>query len=185
LSIALAMPLNGLAGMYAVQTGFHTEAFLAFVILGFYAFTGQPVITDKDDFLSQIITDPRGGILATERSLYSIGLVRFHGNFVNRISALSAKPPQNLVLLPNYPNPFNSSTRIRYSMARRGSLEVIVYDINGRKVKTLVDRIQSAGAYGIQWQGLNSAGTQVASGTYLLVLKSAEEVCVQKSVFLR
>lgn len=60
LSIALAMPLNGLAGMYAVQTGFHAEPFLAFMVLAFYAFTGQPVITDtsdiKEDQLAGIYT---------------------------------------------------------------------------------------------------------------------------------
>jgi len=70
-------------------------------------------------------------------------------------------------LTQNYPNPFNPITTIRYALPRDVDVQLVVYDITGRQVKTLVNKRQSAGHYSIQWNGKNDNGQSVSSGIYI------------------
>ncbi len=74
------------------------------------------------------------------------------------------------------PNPFNPSTTIKYSLAKAGMVHLVVYDLAGHKVRTLVNDAQSAGAHHVQWDGRNQAGAMVASGVYLYQLRSGNQV---------
>jgi hypothetical protein len=66
----------------------------------------------------------------------------------------------------NHPNPFNPRTVIKYSLAQAGPAQLVIYDVNGRRVKTLVDGPQIAGAHEAIWDGTNDAGHAVASGVF-------------------
>ena len=88
-------------------------------------------------------------------------------------------------LHPPFPNPFNPQTRIGYELAESGPVEMVVYDLLGRKVQSLVNQNQSVGSYNIYWQGNDRLGEKVATGTYLIVLKTEAGVRVQKAVMLR
>ena len=68
----------------------------------------------------------------------------------------------------NFPNPFNPSTQIDYSLADAGTVTIIVFDINGAEISILVSEHQEAGNYQIIWNGINNSGVAVASGRYLL-----------------
>ena len=69
---------------------------------------------------------------------------------------------------PGEPNPFDSSTIIRYSCAKPGIVTVRVYSIQGRLVATLVNRFHSAGTYSLWWDGRGGGGQgRLASGVYL------------------
>lgn len=71
LSISLAMPLNGLAGMYAASGEFYAEVFLALMVIAFFAFTAQPVIADSSDIKEDKLSGIRTlGILLTWRTKY-------------------------------------------------------------------------------------------------------------------
>ena len=74
-------------------------------------------------------------------------------------------------LVAAYPNPFNSSVRIPYSLATETSVELIVYDLLGQKIRRLVHGRQAAGAYEAGWDGLDGAGLEMASGVYLARLQ--------------
>ena len=84
--------------------------------------------------------------------------------------------PGNYALLGNYPNPFNPSTTISYALPYQSDVEIIVYDILGREVRSFVIPTQSAGYQNVLWDGRNENGVQVSSGIYLyrLNIKSLE-----------
>lgn len=72
----------------------------------------------------------------------------------------------------NYPNPFNPSTTIRYTLGLTGETSVEVYNLLGEKIRTLVDAVQSAGEHAAVWDGTDDAGRNVASGIYVLRIRS-------------
>jgi len=76
--------------------------------------------------------------------------------------------PQQTSLSKNYPNPFNPSTTIDYQLSKAGTVSLVVYDLKGSEVKTLVQEHQDATYYTVVWNGLNDNGQSVASGRYLL-----------------
>lgn len=83
-------------------------------------------------------------------------------------------------LKPNYPNPFNPSTKIRYQLASEADVQLQVYDILGRKVRTLVDGLKRPGQYNVRFDG-----SQLSSGTYFIHLKAGKTVKVQKMTLIK
>ena len=75
--------------------------------------------------------------------------------------------PSGYVLKQNYPNPFNPTTNIHYQLPERAHISLIVYDLLGKKVATLVNEQQNAGLYNIQWDIMNDTRTAVSTGVYL------------------
>ena len=86
------------------------------------------------------------------------------------------------VLLPNYPNPFNPSTHIRYGIPESGQVKIQIYDISGRLIKTLVDGERKAGYHEINWDGMNTSGEMVSSGVYVIKLIANNFVSTWKTV---
>jgi PKD repeat protein len=80
--------------------------------------------------------------------------------------------PKEYGMSQNYPNPFNPTTRIEYRLPEMGRVTLTVYDASGRKIRTLVDGMKSAGAYMAVWEGRNDAGEQVGSGIYMLQIRA-------------
>jgi hypothetical protein len=66
------------------------------------------------------------------------------------------------------PNPFNPSTKIQYSLSREGNAKLVVYDLAGRHVRTLLDEHVDAGEHFQSWNGRDDRGRIVASGSYLV-----------------
>jgi hypothetical protein len=91
--------------------------------------------------------------------------VSVHNPFTNPI-------PNEYQLEQNFPNPFNAKTTIRYQLKEAAHVNVEIYDILGQKVNTLIDQNQPAGYYTIQWDGTNEQGQTLASGIYIVRLKS-------------
>ena len=74
---------------------------------------------------------------------------------------------KNYQLFQNFPNPFNPTTTIEYYLAEPAKVKLCVYNIAGKAVKVLTDRIKQAGQYAEQWNGKDANGNKVASGIYL------------------
>jgi hypothetical protein len=88
-------------------------------------------------------------------------------------------------LLQNYPNPFNPTTRIEFTLPKAMRAELVVYDLVGRRVKTLVNDEKHAGQHFVQWDGTNEAGRGVASGTYFYKLTAGSFTKVEKMMLVR
>jgi hypothetical protein len=80
--------------------------------------------------------------------------------------------PTEINLSQNYPNPFNPSTTIRYLLPHRAWVRLEIFDLLGRKVKTLLDGIENAGERTIVWSGETDVGQRVTSGVYMCRLIS-------------
>ena len=87
--------------------------------------------------------------------------------------------------LRNYPNPFNSHNTFRYNLEQAGRVRLVIYDLTGRRIKTLVDRDQSAGEYVVYWDGTDQTGNRVGNGIYFSQFHIAGETMVRKLTLLR
>ena len=96
-----------------------------------------------------------------------------------------AAVPEEFVLEPNYPNPFNPSTVIGYSLPENTEVTLKIYNTLGQEVATLVDGFENAGVKRVTWNGTNNAGQTVSAGVYLYKLKAGGIVQSKKMVFAK
>jgi hypothetical protein len=97
----------------------------------------------------------------------------------------SPDSPMRFTLSQNFPNPFNPETEIRYFLPKDARVELVIYNILGERVKTLVNRFQTAGPKSIHWDGTSDSGKSVASGIYFCRLKAGEFEACNKMLLLR
>lgn len=93
--------------------------------------------------------------------------------------------PKIYALEVNYPNPFNTSTRIAYSLAEAGPIRVDVYNILGRRIRTLVDEVKPAGRHEVLWDGTDDQGAPVASGIFFYKIEAGQFVETRKMVLMK
>jgi len=102
--------------------------------------------------------------------------------------------PQRFYLAQNYPNPFpppgrgtygNPTTAIRYELPEPVQVKLAVYDIVGRKIRTLVEAFEPAGFRQVIWDGANEAGARVPSGTYLLQIEAGPYKMTRKLMLMK
>jgi hypothetical protein len=94
--------------------------------------------------------------------------------------------PTEFALNQNYPNPFNPTTSIRYQLPKEAHVTISIYNILGNKVRTLVDnQAKPAGYYLVQWDGLNDAGNQLPSGTYLYHINAGSFNATKKMLLMK
>jgi hypothetical protein len=82
--------------------------------------------------------------------------------------------PTVFALHQNYPNPFNPTTMIKYELPKDSQVKLVIYDLMGREVRTLVNAKQSAGYKAIQWDSKNNSGRLVSSGYYICVMNAGD-----------
>jgi hypothetical protein len=93
--------------------------------------------------------------------------------------------PDAMELLPNYPNPFNSSTTINFEMKTAEDISLDIYNILGEHVANLVSGNLSAGSHDVIWNSTNSKGETVNSGIYFCVLRGKQQEKTQKLILLK
>ncbi|MCI0493958.1 T9SS type A sorting domain-containing protein, partial [candidate division KSB1 bacterium] len=74
--------------------------------------------------------------------------------------------PQSYALAQNYPNPFNAQTVIEYQLPQAGHVKLVVYNLLGQEIKTLINKNHEAGQYNLVWNGKDNLGQAVPSGVY-------------------
>ena len=90
--------------------------------------------------------------------------------------------PSDFVLDQNYPNPFNPSTTIQFGVPRPSQVRLEIYDLRGRRVKTLVDQEVNAGYYKVLWDGRNEFGQKVSTGLYFFKLQTPDRLLQRKMI---
>ena len=93
--------------------------------------------------------------------------------------------PKVFMLGPNYPNPFRGQTVIKYALPKDAHVTLEIYDITGRKVKTLVNSFEKAGWKTAIWNGTNERGEKVKSGIYFYRMKADKFLKTRKMVFVK
>jgi hypothetical protein len=99
--------------------------------------------------------------------------------------AVTTTMPEAFQLQQNYPNPFNAGTTIRFALPRAVPVELAIFDLTGRRLRTLVTGRMAAGSHTVQWAGLSDAGRQVGSGVYLCRLRAGDYVSTRRLLLLK
>ncbi len=122
---------------------------------------------------------------STDTSYLYIFIRNENDIYVQDVVAVEELQPLGYGLEQNHPNPFNPETTIRYSLAQAGEVRLVIYDLLGRSVRTLVNKQQQPGFYNITWDGRNEAGKSVAGGLYVYRLTAGDFVATKKMVLLK
>ena len=93
--------------------------------------------------------------------------------------------PEEFGLAQNFPNPFNPVTNIHFMLPEAADVQLVVYDLMGRKVRTLVTGSQTAGYKTVVWNSKDDAGIPVSAGMYIYELRSGSHSVIQKMVLLK
>jgi hypothetical protein len=88
-------------------------------------------------------------------------------------------------LYQNYPNPFNPSTEIKFSLSNPSLVTLDIYDVLGRKIKTIANDHYEAGYHAILWNGTDNDGAKVASGVYFYIIKAGEFMETRKMLMIK
>ncbi|RMF57163.1 MAG: T9SS C-terminal target domain-containing protein, partial [Calditrichaeota bacterium] len=119
-----------------------------------------------------------------------------YGQMLESPMGISTTNPPRLIQTPqlyqNYPNPFNPVTSIHFLIPHTtlrasgaDNVQLLIYDLLGRKVKTLLNTVLPAGEHTVQWDGTDDAGQPVGSGIYLYQLKFGKNIQTRKMVLIR
>ena len=93
--------------------------------------------------------------------------------------------PIAYTLHQNYPNPFNPVTTLRYDLPENGHINITIYDMLGRQVKTLINQTQEAGYKSVIWNATNDYGKPVSAGVYLYQIQSNGFIQTRKMLLLK
>ena len=119
-------------------------------------------------------------------------LFDFDGQLLDAVSvfddanvSVQTKNEYNIGGIFNYPNPFNPVTKLRYTIPKNSLVSIIIYDMLGRQVKTLVNQTQNAGYASVIWDATNDYGKPVSAGIYLYQIQTGEYIQTKKMVLLK
>ncbi len=141
-----------------------------------------------NDRLTEISTEVKGSdLLDYSLTLESNQVLVFEFSMIPTSVIAEKLTPYKFNLSSNYPNPFNASTTIRYSVGGKKpiDLKMEIYNIMGQKVRILIHEKQSPGNYQITWNGKNDAGIPVGTGIYICKFKSEKFVKSIKMLVLK
>jgi len=93
--------------------------------------------------------------------------------------------PNEFVLFPAFPNPFNPVTTLRYNLPNQSPVKITIYDLLGKKVTTLISKTQDAGLKSVTWNATNDNGKPVSAGVYFYQIKAGDFVQTRKIVLLK
>ena len=93
--------------------------------------------------------------------------------------------PHKFSLSQNYPNPFNPTTQIKYDLPIDNHVSISIYDVMGRKVKSLLNKNQASGYHTLQWDATNDVGEGVSAGMYIYTIQTGEYRTSKKMVLLK
>ena len=128
---------------------------------------------------------PGGPVMNCGTIFLTEGVVSIDDDFVNDEVEDNNTPALVTAVKGAHPNPFNPMTTVKFSVARTQHVTLAVYNMSGQRVATLVDGTYEAGEHPVQWNGTDSSGRGVSSGTYLVHMQSEDGVSASKIMLVR
>ena len=161
--------------------------------------TGEPVTMAKDSmavknhpqypgilpalFNYHFVThDMSNGIHNTK---YAVAILRASLGLVTGIAMDPLPVPTSFELAQNYPNPFNPTTEIRFSLPKTSNVKLVIFDVMGRTVATLVDGVKEAGAHRAMWNGRRDDGQGASSGVYFYHIQAEGFTATKKMTLIK
>lgn len=147
----------------------------------FFNIVNENLITGQGQFSFQ-----DGATLAGKKYYYKLeevthsGLTKFHHTI-----SVTALTPENYSLSQNFPNPFNMKTSFKYQIPTRQHVLIEVYNVLGRKLKTLVNDQKEPGFYTVYWDGVDDQGKSVVSGIYFYHIAANGYHMTRKMIIVR
>ncbi len=136
-------------------------------------------VTDVKSSLSYALTLKKNEYVRSFRLI--VGKKEFVEKNTNGIPIV----PLAYSLDQNFPNPFNPSTKIRYSLSHSSHVELDIVNVLGQKVKTLFSGEQWIGSYTVEWDGTNDRNAKISSGIYFYRIRTEEFIATKKMVLLK
>jgi cleaved adhesin domain-containing protein/type IX secretion system substrate protein len=109
----------------------------------------------------------------------------FQNQTPNGIGDENLALPKKFALYQNFPNPFNPSTNIKFDLPNQTDVKLVIYNILGQQVVTLIDDNLKPGDYAKTWNGLDQHGSRVATGVYFYKLVTNEHTAVKKLLMVK
>lgn len=136
-----------------------------------FSFSFNNIVNNNPSFLNSKVI--------LERTLNWIDLPPSNIDYKNSLI------PNVTYLSQNYPNPFNPITKIKFSLGENSKTELVVYDIMGKKIKSIINGYLRRNTYELSWDSTNDYGKKVASGIYYLKLKTDNSNLTKKMILIR
>jgi hypothetical protein len=168
----LAMAYSGNVGHGAVlsQSTLNPDSAYARVVMAGFGY---------DAIVDERLKTPHGRVEHLHTTLTWLG------NVIDEPTGADPAPEFKFSLSQNHPNPFNPTTRIRYSLAERTHVDLRIYNVAGQIVATLVDDVKAAGPHTVEWNGKSAGGAPVSSGVYFYQVVAGNRTMTKKMVLLR
>jgi hypothetical protein len=110
----------------------------------------------------------------------------YKNQFITSIKPKENTIPANFELGQNFPNPFNNSTMIPFTLNRPATINLIIYSITGQEVKALIkDETRGPGKYRVNWTGIDNSGKEVSSGIYIYILSNGKQTLSGKMLLVK
>ena len=135
-------------------------------------------------------TEPTMNVSSSPYVYYLVTATDFAGNegppaVINTLTGVGGTPEIHVLSISSYPNPFNPSTTLRYTLPSKGRATIAVYDARGVRVATLSNEEKPAGSYTVPWDGRSDGGDTVSSGVYFARVEFNGTTRAYKMVLLK
>ena len=135
--------------------------------------------TDKDDRICYVLED-----LEDQRN-NGIYILDLPEALKSAPTLVGEAKPSNFAILGNYPNPFNPSTAIEFSLGKAGSADISLYNVAGQKVRELLSGSMKAGVHTVVWNGRDNFGRTVSAGVYIAKLTMGSSVTAKSMMLVK
>ena len=115
---------------------------------------------------------------------YENGVLRYYKSDISSIKE-KVSVPETLIILGNYPNPFNPATTITYTLTSSDFASLVIYNIMGQKVRELVSEAITPGVHSVTWDGKDDIGNPVSSGVYISRLKMDSHIATGRMLLMK
>jgi len=149
-------------------------------------YSSSPALNAGDNFAvpGTITTDIEGSPRVFGSSV-DMGAYEYQGLVTGIEDDTDSRLPTAMAIKGAYPNPFNPAVTVEFDLDRRRDVEVSIYDVQGKLVRRLVSENRDRGTHRVRWEGNDDRGNRVASGVYLLLVRSEGWADNRKLVLLK